>query len=138
MKAPKRTILIWKAYTVIIIIINIVPSEFFPAPGAYYFFSMFFFYCITILLDIFISFLSPNFWVTLYFFANLWWFYPQYLGFHHSFIILFFFHWINTLICHFFSDLTKYINVSFALISVHHLRDVIKIVINRSLETLVY
>ena len=66
---------------------------------------MFFFYCISILLDIFISFLSPNFWVTLYFFANLWWFYPQYLGFHHSFIILFFFHWINTLICHFVSDL---------------------------------
>ena len=99
---------------------------------------MFFFYCITILLDIFVSFLSPNFWVTLYFFANLWWFYPQYLGFHHSFIILFFFHWINTLICHFFSDLTKYINVSFALISVHHFREVIKIVISRSLETLVY
>ena len=98
----------------IIIIIVICNMLIVSSIDAYYFFYflffIFFLFCITKVLVLFSLFVSPNFWVL--FFANLWWFYPQYLGFHHNFII-FFFQWINTEFWHLsiLLNLTKYINV---------------------------
>ena len=71
----------------IIIIIVICNMLIVSSIDAYYFFLffIFFLFCITKVLVLFSLFVSPNFWVL--FFANLWWFYPQYLGFHHNFII---------------------------------------------------
>ena len=96
----------------IIIIIVICNMLIVSSIDAYYFFLffIFFLFCITKVLVLFSLFVSPNFWVL--FFANLWWFYPQYLGFHHSFII-FFFQWINIDFLHLsiLLNLTKYINV---------------------------
>ena len=70
----------------IIIIIVICNVLIISSIDAYYFFFLILFpFLHHQTFGPFSFFVSPNFWVL--FFANLWWFYPQYLGFHHNFII---------------------------------------------------
>ena len=69
-------------FTIIIIVIcnMLIVSSI----DAYFFYSLFFPILHHQTFGPFSFFVSPNFWVL--FFANLWWFYPQYLGFHHNFM----------------------------------------------------